>query len=57
MSIKDKKFVYYGRSLKILIFRVSSQKKLIYRGDCLKWRAWTVSGFKSGLGKKRGWCF
>ena len=36
MGIKDKKIVYYGGSLKNLIFRVGSQKRTIYRGDCLK---------------------
>ena len=36
MGIKDKKIVYYGGSLKNLIFRVGSQKKTIYRGECLK---------------------
>ena len=49
MGIKDKKFVYYGGSLKNLIFFT---KKAIYRGDCLGRRAWTVCRFKRGLGKK-----
>ena len=35
IGIKDKKIVYYGASLKNLIFRVGSQEKQ-YSGDCLK---------------------
>ena len=34
--LRVKRVVYYGGSLKILIFRVGSHKKTIYRGDFLK---------------------
>ena len=46
LGLRIKKFVYYGGSLKDLIFRVGSQKT-IYREDFLK----------KELGKKRGWYF
>ena len=50
---KDKRFWYYGVSLKNLIFRGGFIKKTIYRGDCLEREgAWTVCRLKRGLDKK-----
>ena len=46
---KDEKFLYYGGSLKNLIFKVGHEKPI-----CLKRKAWTVCRFKKGLSKKEG---
>ena len=52
MGLRMKDFL---GSLKNPIFRVGGLKKLVYRGDCLKRKAWTVCIFKRGdLAGKRG---
>ena len=48
IGVKDEKFAYYGRSLKNLIFKVSSRKTNIYRG---------IGGGGGGLDKKEGMVF
>ena len=52
-----KNFNILGVHRKIPSFREGVHDKPIYRGDCLKRRAWTVSRFKGGLGKKEGGSF
>ena len=56
-EVKDKKFYYYGGSLKNPNFS-GGHEKPIYRGDCLKRGALgQFADIKGGLVKKRGWCY
>ena len=52
---KDKKFWYYGVSLKSQIFKEGLPKKTKYRGGIAKrGGTWTVCRFKGGLSEKEG---
>ena len=54
-GVKDKKFQYYGGSLKNQIFRGGGvHEKPIKRGNCLKRGACTVCRFTGGAWQKRG---
>ena len=48
---------YIWDSLKNQIFFGGQHGKPIQRGDYLKYGAWAVCRFKSGLGKKEGMVF
>ena len=53
IGVKDEKFAYYGRSLKNLIFKVSSRKTNIYRGIGGGGGAWQKRG--GGVFGGGGW--
>ena len=50
-------FNILGVHRKIPSFREGVHDKPIYRGDCLKRRAWTVRRFKGGAWQERGGSF
>ena len=56
-GLRISKFVYYRGSMKDLIFKVGSQKKRIYRRDCLKQEGLDSLEILEGLGKKGGGVF
>ena len=53
-EVKDKKFYYYGGSLKNPNFSGGHEKPIYRGGLSKKGGAWTVCRYKGGLGEKEG---